>query len=141
MAIHSPGGGSAQLPVMAETLLDVEGATCGGCVKRIESSLRALPGVAEASFNLATRRARVVHDAAASTLEAMQAAVARAGYRARAHKDADGGRKARSLALWRMGVAGLAMMQVMMFAWPAYITGDGTLDWDVERLFMLASLA
>ena len=36
-------------------------------------------------------------------------------------------------ALWRMGVAGLCMMQVMMYAWPAYVATPGDLAPDMAR--------
>ncbi|KAG1180776.1 hypothetical protein G6F35_016115 [Rhizopus arrhizus] len=46
--------------VPAATLeLAVEGMTCASCVGRVERALRAVPGVSEASVNLATERATV----------------------------------------------------------------------------------
>jgi Cu2+-exporting ATPase len=124
-----------------ESVLEVEGASCGACVARIESALRTLPGVSEAGFNLATRRARVVHDPGQVTAEALAAAIAKAGYRARLPAQRTDPHRERRRSLWRMGVAGLAMMQIMMFAFPVYIADEGTLPWDVERLFAVASLA
>ena len=62
--------------------LDIEGMTCASCVARVERSLAAVPGVREASVNLATRRARV--EAGPQVAEdALVAAVAEAGYEAR----------------------------------------------------------
>jgi len=40
--------------------LQVQGATCGGCVKSIEQTLRSVSGVSEASMDLATGIASVV---------------------------------------------------------------------------------
>ena len=37
--------------------LPVEGMTCASCVGRVERALRAVPGVIEATVNLATERA------------------------------------------------------------------------------------
>ncbi|WP_431300713.1 heavy metal translocating P-type ATPase [Tabrizicola sp. BL-A-41-H6] len=42
--------------------LPVEGMTCASCVGRVERALKAVPGVTEASVNLATERAEVVTD-------------------------------------------------------------------------------
>ncbi|MDH5534920.1 MAG: heavy metal translocating P-type ATPase, partial [Betaproteobacteria bacterium] len=42
--------------------------------------------------------------------------------------------------LWRLFVAGFGMMQVMMYALPAYIA-DGAMTGDIEQLMRLASLA
>ena len=41
----------------ARLALDVEGMTCGGCARRVETALAAAPGVIEASVNFAARRA------------------------------------------------------------------------------------
>jgi Cu2+-exporting ATPase len=123
-----------------EVVFDVEGAHCAACVTRIDKALANTPGVAEATFNLATHRVRVVHDPDAAPNEALAAAVARAGYRARFGRPAGEAARERRTALWRVGIAGLAMMQIMMFAYPAYIAEEGTLEWDVERLFAYASL-
>ncbi len=43
------------------TDLAIEGMTCASCVGRVERALKALPGVTEATVNLATNRARVTH--------------------------------------------------------------------------------
>jgi Cu2+-exporting ATPase len=124
-----------------ETILQVEGVTCAACVARVASALGAVAGVSEASLNLATRRARVVHDEGLGH-EALVRALGKAGYRAREARDpVEWERAERRRSLWRIALAGFAMMQIMMFALPAYIADDGSLPWDVERLFALASLA
>ncbi|ROU06305.1 heavy metal translocating P-type ATPase [Lysobacter enzymogenes] len=59
--------------------VDVAGMTCGSCVGRIEKALRALPGVAEATVNLATESAEVAYEAPLGPAEIV-AAVTAAGY-------------------------------------------------------------
>jgi Cu+-exporting ATPase len=66
--------------------LAIDGMTCGSCVARVERALRAVPGVVEASVNLATERASVVHLGADEA--AFLAAVQSAGYDARSLSDA-----------------------------------------------------
>jgi P-type Cu+ transporter len=61
-------------------MLAVEGMTCASCARRVERALARVPGVAEASVNLATERASVVAAEGAPTLEALIAAVTAAGY-------------------------------------------------------------
>ncbi|MHB0765085.1 heavy metal translocating P-type ATPase [Stutzerimonas sp. NM35] len=61
--------------------LAVEGMTCASCVGRVERALKAVPGVAEATVNLATERARVRGVVA---VEDLLAAVGKVGYEARA---------------------------------------------------------
>ena len=65
--------------------LDVEGMTCASCVTRVEKALRKVPGVAEASVNLATERATV--RMAPPDAEAAIAAIRKAGYEARVHPE------------------------------------------------------
>jgi Cu+-exporting ATPase len=68
-------------PAHAE--LAIEGMTCASCVARIERRLAKLPGVAEASVNLATEKASVRYDPSATDVPALTGAVEAAGYRAR----------------------------------------------------------
>ena len=65
-----------------EVLLPIEGMTCASCVTRIEKALGKVPGVREASVNLATGKARVAFDPAVATVDQLRAAVEKAGYTA-----------------------------------------------------------
>ncbi|MDO8942139.1 MAG: copper ion binding protein, partial [Desulfobacterales bacterium] len=59
--------------------LPVEGMTCASCVSRVEKALSAVPGVTEASVNLATEAATVRADKSVA-VDALRAAVEKAGY-------------------------------------------------------------
>ena len=48
-----------QLNGMKSLDFTIEGMTCASCVSRVEKAIRAVPGVASASVNLATERARI----------------------------------------------------------------------------------
>ncbi|RUY22905.1 copper-translocating P-type ATPase [Mesorhizobium sp. M7A.F.Ca.US.001.04.2.1] len=61
----------------------IEGMTCASCVARIEKALKAVPGVADASVNLATERATIRIVAGTVEAAALEGAVAAAGYEAR----------------------------------------------------------
>jgi len=61
--------------------IDISGMTCASCVARVEKALKAVPGVRDASVNLATERAAVQGDGL--DLAAIVAAVEQAGYAAR----------------------------------------------------------
>ncbi len=67
-----------------EIALVIGGMTCASCVNRIERALRGVPGVIEASVNLATERARVkaIADDEAELAARLIAAVVDAGYTA-----------------------------------------------------------
>jgi Cu+-exporting ATPase len=60
--------------------LAIEGMTCASCVRRVERALSKVPGVTEASVNLATEKARVVYNPAEAQLGGLTAAIEKAGY-------------------------------------------------------------
>ncbi|MEP7183604.1 MAG: heavy metal translocating P-type ATPase [Betaproteobacteria bacterium] len=133
-----------------EISLLLEGLHCGACVWLTESWLARQPGVAAFSVNFATRRARLVWDPAATRLSDVLRAVVAIGYRAYpydpARREALVAHESRTMLL-RMAVALLAMMQVMMFAVPTYVTVDGVepahrrlLEWASLTLTMPALL-
>lgn len=66
--------------------LPVSGMTCASCAGRVERALRKVPGVQDASVNLASEQARIQLNASSGeTLPALVAAVEQAGYQVPAH--------------------------------------------------------
>jgi P-type Cu+ transporter len=63
----------------ASLSLPVEGMTCASCVVRVEKALRAVPGVTQASVNLATERAEVQFEGKVNAIAAI-AAIEQPGY-------------------------------------------------------------
>ncbi|MFN8470933.1 MAG: heavy metal translocating P-type ATPase [Anaerolineae bacterium] len=85
-APEAPAATQAVAPVATslqtgDVTLPIEGMTCASCVRRVEKALTKVPGVEEASVNLATEKAHVVYDPNVATLEQLNAAVERAGYK------------------------------------------------------------
>ncbi|HQU16276.1 MAG: copper-translocating P-type ATPase [Chromatiales bacterium 21-64-14] len=76
-------------PVAAELEMGVGGMTCASCVGRVERALNQLPGVLEASVNLATERATVRYVPAALNADDVARAIEAAGYEARAMDEAN----------------------------------------------------
>jgi P-type Cu+ transporter len=66
----------------ASATLALEGMSCASCALRIEKGLKKVPGVADASVNLATERATVRYDPAAATVMDLLAKVKAVGYAA-----------------------------------------------------------
>jgi len=62
--------------------LQVDGMTCASCVARVEKALKSVPGVLEASVNLASSTAQVSRLAGTARTPALLQAVQRAGYEA-----------------------------------------------------------
>ncbi|WP_431297872.1 heavy metal translocating P-type ATPase [Tabrizicola sp. BL-A-41-H6] len=82
--------------VAAATIdIGIDGMTCASCVGRVEKALAAVPGVLDASVNLATERATLkVLDAGPEMTAAIEAAVRSAGYEPRLAQVAVEDRKA-----------------------------------------------
>lgn len=78
-AIENSGYGAAEESIE----LAIEGMTCASCVARIEKALKAVPGVTQASVNLATERASVRLTKGIATSDSLEQAVRAAGYDAR----------------------------------------------------------
>src|SRR6266481_3353910 len=62
--------------------LTLEGMTCASCAMRIEKGLKKVPGIKDASVNLATEQATVTCDPAQTNLEQMVQKVEAVGYKA-----------------------------------------------------------
>ncbi len=126
------------------TTLILDGIRCAACLWLIEQTLRRLPGVLQASVNYTTRRAQLAWDPARTRLSAVIGALRAVGYDAYPYDPQRQSlleRDARRQALWRLFVAGFGAMQVMMYAFPAYVDeGVGTLSRDAEGLMRWASL-
>ena len=58
----------------------VTGMTCASCVNRVEKAISKVAGVERAAVNLATERATVSYDPAATNVSEIAHAVERAGY-------------------------------------------------------------
>jgi P-type Cu2+ transporter len=128
----------------SETTLLVEGMRCGACVWLIEQQLRRQPGVDAVSVNLASERASLRFDPQRTALSTLLSVAARIGYRLRpfdpARREASLQRTSRD-SFRRLFIAGLGMMQVMMYAVPAYLAEPGDIEAQWDSLMRWASLA
>ena len=120
----------------------IEGMHCAACAITIEDALKQVPGVRSAQVNAASHRAQVVWSKDVVKPSRWMQAVSSAGYRAVPANDAFALQR-RTIdmrkALWRWLVAGLCMMQVMMYAYPAYQAQPGDLSAEMEQLLRWAS--
>jgi Cu+-exporting ATPase len=65
---------------MTRTRLSIDGMHCASCVARVEKAIRQVPGVREASVNLATHSADIEHDEAEGSADQLTEAIKRSGY-------------------------------------------------------------
>lgn len=126
-----------------EASLILEGIVCAACVWLNERHVGRLPGVVEFQVNYATHRARVKWDDSKTHLSEILRAIGDIGYIA--HPFDPGRQEAvfkqeRSLALRRVAVAGLGMMQVMMIAVALYAGGYSGMDASLEQFLRWVSL-
>ena len=125
-----------------ESFVVLDGMHCAACALSIEDALKQVPGVLEADVSAATHRARVVWNPARVLPSQWMASVRKAGYRSLPAMDAlmrEQRLRESRRALWRWLVAGFCMMQVMMYAWPAYQATPGDLSLEMETLLRWAS--
>ncbi len=126
-----------------EASLILEGITCAACVWLNERHVAKQPGVSAIEINYATRRARVRWDERQIKLSDILGAVQAIGYRAYpydAERSEQVAHRERRSMLWRVFVAGFGMMQVMMYAVPAYLAGEGDMTPDIALMMRWASL-
>ncbi|HVB26042.1 MAG TPA: heavy metal translocating P-type ATPase [Ktedonobacteraceae bacterium] len=74
-----------QAETNSEVVFDLEGMTCASCAMRIEKGLKKVPGVRDASVNLATEKAIVIFDPIQTGIEQMVQKVDAVGYKATPH--------------------------------------------------------
>ena len=123
-------------------MLAVDGMHCAACAPAIEAALRGVPGVVAAEVNGATQRARVRWTPGGTPVAELVRAVQALGYRAWPAQLGPARVAQRSehrAALWRLFVAGFCMMQVMMYATPAYVAAPGEITPDIDALLRWAS--
>ncbi|AXA93317.1 heavy metal translocating P-type ATPase [Massilia sp. YMA4] len=126
-----------------EAVLLIEGIRCAACVWLIEHRLLKIDGVTAASLNVATERLTVRWRAGAVKLSDLLQALRTIGYAAfpyDAARHTEQLRKSGRTLGRQLFVAGLSMMQVMMYVAPAYMADDATLDNDMAALMRWASL-
>ena len=120
----------------------ISGMFCAACAGQIEDALRLTPGVKAARVQAASERAEVVWAPEITRPSALISAIQAVGYGAVpdvAASDRMLRTKESRAALWGLFVAGFCMMQVMMYAAPAYLATPGDIETDSLRLLQWAS--
>ncbi|GGO75784.1 cation-transporting P-type ATPase [Marinobacterium nitratireducens] len=119
-----------------EASLVIEGITCAACAWLLDHHLGRQPGVEQASVNLSSHRMRLCWDNDRTSLSQLLAAIYRIGYQGHPyHPDREEQllEQEKKRAIRRLGVAGVGMMQVMMYAIALYA---GAMQ-DMEERFVV----
>ncbi|WP_168015940.1 heavy metal translocating P-type ATPase [Halomonas salinarum] len=124
--------------------LAVDGITCAACAWLIEHRLNALDGVTASAVNLTHHRLSVSWDPQRTALSRLLAELAAIGYPAQPYEPDQAQQRLKQeerMSVRRLIVAAVAMMQVMMFSVPIYVSDPGELSTDFLALFHWLSFA
>ena len=128
--VGNRGDGTATLEAM------VEGLHCGGCVRRVESALAAIPGVISARVNLSARRMSVRWRAGEVDARTLLERVAALGFRAVPFAPSATADDPESRQLLRaLAVAGFAAANVMLLSVSVWSGLAADMDETTRRLF------
>ena len=126
-----------------ETSLSLEGMTCSACAWLIEKHLAPLPGIDKVTVNASSERVSIAWQPAQTKLSDILKHIAELGYRALPFQSASQEqdfKKRRRYFVTRLGVAGLATMQVMMIAVGLYFGMVSDLDDSLRQFLWWISL-
>jgi len=121
-----------------ELLLQTEGIRCAACAWLIRSHMESLPGVQSTQVDTATGYTRIIWRPEENRLSRLAAGLLELGYKPHlplASAEEQGRQEERRDSMKRLGVAGLGMMQVMMYAVGLY-AGDAFGIAVAERSFL-----
>lgn len=128
---------------LSEVTLSLDGVTCAACAWLIEKQINAAPGVDTIRVNTTTHRAILSWDNSRVKLSELLSTIHRLGYKAAPFEadtyEADYQQSLKQY-LYRLGVAGLATMQVMMLAVALYFEVFGDLDAEFKQYLRVVSL-
>lgn len=128
---------------LSEVTLSLDGISCAACAWLIEKQLHALPGVVLIRVNITTNRAILKWDDHQIRLSELLRAIHQLGYKAapfEPNQHEESYQQMLKQYLYRLGVAGLATMQVMMLAVALYFEVFSDLDAEFKQYFRVVSL-
>ena len=127
----------------SEVTLSLEGVTCAACAWLIEKQVNDKNGVNSIRVNTTTNRAILNWDNKKAKLSDLLSAIHNLGYKAAPFEaDAHEARYHQSMKqyLYRLGIAGIATMQVMMLAVALYFEVFGDLEAEYKQYLRIVSL-
>ena len=128
---------------LKQATLIIEGITCAACIWLLENHINTHSGVSSFTINHTTQRATLCWSPSLVKLSDILLMVYQLGYKAhpyKANKEEEILAKERKKAIFRLGIAGFAMMQNMMFAIPLYVGMTNGISDGFISLFRWVSL-
>ncbi|WP_086980921.1 heavy metal translocating P-type ATPase [Vibrio aphrogenes] len=128
---------------LSEVTLSLEGVSCAACAWLIEKQLASCSGIKQVKVNITTQRAKVVWDNTQIQLSQLIKQIQQVGYKSapfEPNQQEESYHKMMKQYLYRLGVAGLATMQVMMLAVALYFEVFSDLDPEFKQFLRVVSL-
>src|SRR5581483_4266566 len=127
----------------SRSVFNIEGMRCANCALAVERAVNGLNGVRRISVNAATARASVEWDPEQVALPTILGTISKAGFKPvpfEGEEAAAAERSERRAALKRIGIAGLGMMQTMMFVYALYAGGNHGVNAEIAQYLRLAGM-
>lgn len=127
----------------SQVTLSLDGVSCAACAWLIEKQMNACKGVVQIRVNTATHRALLSWDKTQVKLSELLHSIHKLGYKAapfEADKQEEMYYRSMKQYLYRLGIAGIATMQVMMLAVALYLEVFGNLEPEFKHYFRVVSL-
>ncbi|UFN68192.1 cadmium-translocating P-type ATPase [Vibrio alginolyticus] len=128
---------------VSEVTLSLEGVSCAACAWLIEKQVSNTAGLVSIRVNTTTNRALLAWDKTQVRLSELLSVIHKLGYKAapfEADKQEASYHRMMKQYLYRLGIAGLATMQVMMLAVALYLEVFGDLKPEFKNYFRWVSL-
>ncbi len=128
---------------ISEVTLSLEGVSCAACAWLIEKQVSGTKGIVSIRVNTTTNRALLAWDKTQVRLSELLSKIHKLGYKAapfEADKQEASYHRLMKEYLYRLGIAGLATMQVMMLAVALYLEVFGDLEPEFKSYFRWVSL-
>ncbi|PMO39622.1 ATPase P [Vibrio sp. 10N.222.52.B12] len=127
----------------SEVTLSLDGVSCAACAWLIEKQVSGVKGLVSIRVNTTTNRALLAWDKTQVRLSELLSVIHKLGYKAapfEADKQEAAYHHTMKQYLYRLGIAGLATMQVMMLAVALYLEVFGDLEPEFKNYFRWVSL-
>lgn len=128
---------------VSEVTLSLEGVSCAACAWLIEKQVSNTAGLVSIRVNTTTNRALLAWDNTQVRLSELLSVIHKLGYKAapfEADRQEASYHRMMKQYLYRLGIAGLATMQVMMLAVALYLEVFGDLEPEFKNYFRWVSL-
>ncbi|MFB1053381.1 heavy metal translocating P-type ATPase [Vibrio diabolicus] len=128
---------------VSEVTLSLEGVSCAACAWLIEKQVSNTAGLVSIRVNTTTNRALLAWDNTQVRLSELLSVIHKLGYKAapfEADKQEASYHRMMKQYLYKLGIAGLATMQVMMLAVALYLEVFGDLEPEFKNYFRWVSL-